>query len=181
MLEETAMGLKAEVLEVIEATDQAISKVKQLKAIEETRREGAMQLIRSLGADTLRNDLLEAFESLKAAYEIRVNSRESLRQAKDAFAVAEANAIVEVKSKGLFEEKDPVTKRPNKEWAEMQILQAVREIPEYRDAKKVLDTAQLRVSEAEMDLELATQRLSVRRNEVRLVAAMLGVGGNGDE
>jgi len=189
MLEETTAGLKAELLEIGEVTDATITKIKNLTAIEtahyekiaeleEARRAGATQLIHDFGADTVRNDLLEAFDRLKGAYEERTAAREALRNAKDAFAVAEANAYVEVKSKGLFEAKDPVTKRPNKEWAEQQILGAVQEIPEYRDAKRVLDTVQNRVYQADMDLDLAQSRLSVARNEARLVAAMLGVGGN---
>jgi len=189
MLEKTAAGLKAEVQEITTDVDQLIEKAKQLTSLDEaraelavalaeTQRKQAMDFIHDFGADTLRNDLLNAYDRLKEAYEERTNARQALRDAKDAFAVAEANAYVEVKSKGLFEAKDPVTKRPNKEWAEQQILGAVQEIPEYRDAKKVLDVAQNRVFETDMNLDLAQSRLSVARNEARLVAAMLGVGGN---
>lgn len=178
VLEETAAGLLGEVQTVVDTTVEAQAKIAELQAMEAARRQAAQAFITEMRADVVRNDLLEAFDRLKEAYEERTAAREALRNAKDAEAVAEANATIEVKMSGDFVEKDPATGKSNKAWIDGQVATMLEKHPDYQAAKKALAAAQSRVTHADMDLDLAQSRLSVARNEARLVAAMLGVGGN---
>jgi len=189
MLEKTAAGLKAELLELGEIADANITKVRNLQAIEtahfkkiaeldEARHEAARGFVKELEADQVRDSLHAAYDNVTEAYEQRTAARAGLRDAKDAFAVAEANAIVLVKTSGELVEKDPATGRSNKDWIDSQVATMLEKHPDYQKAKKALHSAENRVFEADMNLDLAQSRLSVARNEARLVAAMLGVGGN---
>lgn len=189
MLEETAAGLKAEAIEIVEIADVAIAKARQLgeqqkalaeelRTLEEARREATRQFVKELEADQVRESLHAAYLNVREAYEERTAAREALGNAKDNHDVVLANATIEVKMSNSFDAKDPATGRSNKDWVESQVLAFLGKHKEYQAAKTGLAKAQSRVDTAEMELQLATTRLSVARNEARLVAAMLGVGGN---
>jgi len=189
MLEETAAGLKAEIVEILEKTDEAQKRIEELMVLdqqriqrlvelEEDRFDVRQKLAYDIGTPAVRESLHTAYTGLRGAYEERTAAREALRNAKDAFAVAEANATVEVKMGGGLVEKDPATGKSNKAWIDGQVATMLEKHPDYQAAKKALASAQNRVYETDMSLDLAQSRLSVARNEARLVAAMLGVGGN---
>jgi len=177
-LEETAAGLLAEVQTVVDATVEARERIRELHETEESRRVSAQAFIRRLEAGQVRESLHAAYLNVQEAYEERTAAREALRNAKDAFAVAEANATVEVKMGGGLVEKDPATGKSNKAWIDGQVATMLEKHPDYQAAKKALASAQNQVYQGDMNLDLAQSRLSVARNEARLVAAMLGVGGN---
>ncbi len=178
MIEETAAGLKAEAQEIVDLADVAISKAKELHELEEARRQGAIGFLLNAGVPQMRKDLHNAYAELQTAYEERTNSRVAVREAKDNHDVVEANATVELKTSETFDPKDPSTGRSNKEWVEQQLTAFLSTHKEYHAANIKLLKAQSRAETADMDLQLATSRLSVVRNEARLVAAMLGVGGD---
>ena len=178
MIEETAAGLKAEAQEIVDLADVAISKAKELEALEATRRNTAVAFMEKVGSHRVRDDLHTAFSELEQAYDQRVAARGELRDAKDNHAVVEANATVELKTSETFDPKDPSTGRSNKEWVEQQLTAFLATHKEYHAANIKLLKAQSRAETADMDLQLATLALQAVRNEARLVAAMLGVGGN---
>ena len=99
---------------------------------------------------------------------------------KDELIRVNGNKVIEFSHYPECQEPDPKTGKTNKEWAELLLGQLLNQDDEYIGALGVAYESEQELAEIQADILDLSERITADKVMCRLVAAMLGVLGDGD-